>query len=293
MNCIGVLGGMGPAATVDFLGKLVALTPAKCDQDHLPVLVVNQPHIPDRSANILGDGPDPLPYLLAGVDLLNQAEVGLVVVTCNTAHHWYEQMARRCRAPMLHIVRACVSALPAGEPIRVAIFATRGAIQSQVYQRELAARGIAYLIPEPDGAQTDVDACIRAVKAGDLAAGGRSLSAALDDARQRGAQTVVLGCTELPVAAQQIAVQSLQLIDSTLELARQAVKHALYLGWNRPPWVAPVQTPGMVAATGVAARSPAGAHAAGGPLPASLIQAPVSVLTAVGPGRPARPGLAP
>ena len=254
---IGVLGGMGPAATVDFLAKLVALTPATRDQEHLPVLVVNQPHIPDRSANILGDGPDPLPYLLAGIEQLNQAAVGLVVVTCNTAHHWYDAMAKRSRAPMLHIARACVGALADGTSTRVAIFATRGCIQSQVYQRVLTARGIDHLVPAAAGAQHDVDACIRAVKAGDLAAGARSLAAALDDARRQGAQAVILGCTELPVAAQQLGPQPLQLIDSTLELARQTVKHALYLGWNRAPWIAAQPA----AATAVAPAADASAHA--------------------------------
>jgi aspartate racemase len=236
MRLIGVLGGMGPAATADFLAKLVALTPARCDQDHLPVLVLNQPHIPDRSSHILGHGPDPLPYLLAGIDLLNQAEVGLVVVTCNTAHHWFAQMARRSRAPMLHIARACVSALPAGENKRVAIFATRGAIAAGVYQRELVDQGLEWLIPDAGAHQGAIDDCIRAVKAGDLARGSACLTAALATALAQGAQAVILGCTELPVAARQIDAQPLRLIDSTLELARQAVKHALYLGWNQPPW---------------------------------------------------------
>ena len=237
MSLIGVLGGLGPAATVDFLTKLVALTPARCDQDHLPVLVLNQPHIPDRSQSILGHGLDPLPYLLAGIDLLNQAEVGLVVVPCNTAHHWFSQMAGRSRAPMLHIARACVDALPGGGRQRVAIFATRGAIASGVYQRELAEQDIELLIPNAGAHQGDIDDCIHAVKAGDLLHGSARLSAALATALVQGAQAVVLGCTELPVAAQHIVAQPLLLIDSTLELARQAVKHALGLGWHQPSWV--------------------------------------------------------
>jgi aspartate racemase len=237
MSIIGVLGGMGPAATADFMAKLVALTPAACDQEHLPVLVASLPHIPDRSQAILGDGPDPLPYLMSGIAVLNQAEVGLVVVPCNTSHHWFDEMAKGCRSPMLHIARACVAALPASPDMRVSLFATRGAIHSGFYQRELALRGLHCVAPDPDGAQRDVDACIRAVKGGDLALGAAHLAAALADAKARGAQAVIMGCTEIPVAAAQLQDPGLLLVDSSLELARQAVKHAMYLGWNRAPWI--------------------------------------------------------
>jgi aspartate racemase len=234
---IGVLGGMGPAATVDFMGKLVGLSPASCDQEHLPVLVANLPHVPDRSRAILGNGADPLPYMLRGIDMLNQAQVGLVVVPCNTSHHWYDEMSRACRAPILHIARACVAALPAGEVTKVMLLATRGAIQSGFYQRELAARGLDCMAPEAGSAQEAVDACIRAVKGGDLAAGSQHLALALADARARGAQAVIMGCTEIPVAAAPLQGQGLLLVDSSLELARQAVRHAHYLGWNRAPWL--------------------------------------------------------
>ncbi len=235
---IGVLGGMGPAATVDFMAKLVALTPASRDQEHLPVLVANLPHVPDRSQAILGDGPDPLERMLVGIGLLNAAEVGLVVVPCNTSHHWFDAMARACRSPMLHIARACAAALPAGDNVRISLFATRGAIRSGFYQRELAQRGIACTTPAADGAQHAVDACIGAVKAGDLDRGRAHLATALADARAQGARAVIMGCTEIPLAAAGLEAHGLQLVDSSLELARQAVRHALYLGWNRAPWIA-------------------------------------------------------
>jgi aspartate racemase len=251
---IGVLGGMGPAATVDFMGKLVGLTPAGCDQEHLPVLVANMPHVPDRSRAILGDGADPLPFMLRGIGLLNDAQVGVVVVPCNTSHHWYDAMSRACRAPILHIARACVAALPAGEVTKVMLLATRGAIQSGFYQRELAARGLNCMAPEPGAAQDGVDACIRAVKGGDVAAGSQHLALALAAARASGAQAVIMGCTEIPVAAALLQGQGLLLVDSSLELARQAVKHALYLGWNHAPWV---DRAGRLAPAAAPARLPA------------------------------------
>src|SRR5438094_9026391 len=122
MSRIGVFGGMGPAATVDFLDKLVQLTPARRDQDHLPVVVASFPHVHDRSRAILGVGPDPLPQLLEGIDFLNSAGVGVIAIPCNSSHHWYREMSQRSRVPILHIARACVAAIPAEAAGKVAVF---------------------------------------------------------------------------------------------------------------------------------------------------------------------------
>jgi aspartate racemase len=232
MTRIGVFGGMGPAATVDFLGKLVQLTPAKRDQEHLPVVVAGFPHVHDRSRAILGVGPDPLPQLLAGIDFLNDAMVGVIAIPCNSSHHWYAQMSERARAPILHIAEACVRAVAPGTD-KVAIFGTRGALASGFYQRALQARGLAWLVPPEDGVQNNVDDCIRYVKAGQLAEGSAALDEALKWARSQRADAVIMGCTEIPIAARGATVLGLQLVDSSLELARATVAYAIERGWDR------------------------------------------------------------
>lgn len=236
MSRVGVFGGMGPSATVDFLDKLVRLTPASRDQDHLPVIVASLPHIHDRSSAILGRGRDPLPQLLAGIDMLNQASVGVIAIPCNSSHHWFDEMSSRSKAPLLHIGKTCVEAVaPAGKPC-VAVFATRGALKSGFYQRELVSRGIDFLLPDPDTCQAQVDACIREVKAGKLEAGGQHLTQACLEMAQRGATVLIMGCTEIPIASRFADVSALALIDSSLELARASVAFALARGWNRPGW---------------------------------------------------------
>ena len=187
MSRIGVFGGMGPSATVDFMDKLVQLTPASRDQEHIPVIVTSQPHIPDRSRAILGQGPDPLPRLLEGIRFLNEAGAGVIAIPCNSSHHWFEAMSRASRVPILHIGRACVAAIDPGVGQRATIFATRGALASGFYQRELQAHAIDFVLPDPDHGQLAVDACIRQIKAGDLAAGGASLGTALNMAREKSA----------------------------------------------------------------------------------------------------------
>jgi aspartate racemase len=236
MSRIGVFGGMGPSATVDFLDKLVRLTPASRDQDHLPVIVASLPHIHDRSSAILGRGRDPLPQLLEGIEMLNRAEVGVIAIPCNSSHHWFEQMSQASKVPVLHIAKACVEAIASSGQPRVAIFATRGALASGFYQRELASRGIEFLIPDPDGAQIQVDACIREVKAGNTEAGAHQLALACQDAVAKGATTLIMGCTEIPIASRFADMSGLALIDSSLELARASVAFALARGWNRVGW---------------------------------------------------------
>lgn len=230
MPSIGVLGGMGPAATVDFMAKLVALTPAHCDQDHLPVVVANLPQVPDRSAAILGQGPDPLPLLRRGIELLNRSEVGVVVIPCNSSHHWHGELSRLSSAPILHIAQCCVARVPAGA--RTLLLATRGAIASGFYQRALDARRIPWELPADEAQQRQVDDCIRSIKAGDRRHGGRALGQVFKEARRRGVQAVIMGCTEIPIAAEHADGAGLVLLDSSLELARAAVEHALQRGWN-------------------------------------------------------------
>lgn len=237
MSRIGILGGMGPSATVDFMDKLVQLTPATRDQDHLPVIVASLPHVPDRSSAILGTGADPLPALLANVDLLNHIGVGVVAIPCNSSHHWYPQIAERSRAPVIHIAQCCVAAVAATPRARVAVLATRGALASGFYQSALRERGIAFFVPDSTTGQDDVDACIRAVKAGDVPAGTAALDRALAAIAAAGATAVIMGCTEIPIAARAAAPTPLTLVDSSLELARATVAFALDKGWNRPAWV--------------------------------------------------------
>ena len=103
---LGVLGGMGPLATVDFLAKLIAVTPAEFDQDHIPTIIYSAPYIPDRTANIRGHGPSPLPYMLSGLGFLEQSGVSCIAIPCNTAHFWYDQLSASASVPTFHIADA-------------------------------------------------------------------------------------------------------------------------------------------------------------------------------------------
>jgi aspartate racemase len=141
---VGVLGGMGPLATVDFLHKMLLATAAEHDQDHVPVLACNMPQIPDRTLAYRGQGPSPLPAMLGCAERLVAGGAGLIVVPCNTAHLWFDDLQRQVPLPMLHIVDAALAEVTrltasAQAPVRVGLLATDATLSSGLYMNRRVA----------------------------------------------------------------------------------------------------------------------------------------------------------
>jgi len=224
---IGVLGGMGPWATLDFFEKILRLTPAKTDQEHLRVIIDNNPKIPDRSPAIAGTGEDPTPALVAGARILQQAGADVIVIPCNTAHYFYERVQNAVSIPVLHIMEEVVSTAREEVPSArvLGILATAAAVSSGLYARACARKGIEVVNPDPAGQQV-VNRAIYAVKGGQM---GPEITAGLkkiaDGLVRRGAQALVLGCTELPFVLKPQDVR-VPLLDSNQILARAAVRFA-------------------------------------------------------------------
>lgn len=225
---VGVLGGMGPLATADFYTKLVRLTPARIDQDHLRVIIHSNPKIPDRTAGLRGQGPDPTPHLVATARALERAGAEVIAIPCNSAHAYLDQIRQSVRVPVLDImeeVAAAVTAL-APRPRAVGLLATPGTIRARLYHRALASRGIDVIAPAT-AEEAEVLAAIKAVKAGDLGPAVRErVRAAAAALVRRGAGAIVLGCTELPLVmnSQDTPVP---VLDGTGLLAAAAVREAL------------------------------------------------------------------
>lgn len=222
---LGVIGGMGPLATADFFRKLVDATPATDDQDHLPVLIHSVPQIPSRPAAILRAGPSPLPALLEARDRLLGAGATMLAMPCNTAHHWYDDLVAGCTVPFIHIVDAVADQLPA-DARELAIVATRATLLTRVFERRLAAHGVALTSPDEATYDRAVQPAIDAVKRGAAEEGGRLLEPVIAAELERGAAAVVLACTELPIALDAVASPlRARCIDSTDALARACVRH--------------------------------------------------------------------
>ena len=220
---LGVLGGMGPLATVDFLAKLVAATPARGDADHLPSVVASIPQIPPRVPAILGDGPSPLPAMLEARDRLLAAGATLLAMPCNTAHAWYDDLTSDIDIPFLHIADAAVDALAAkasrGEA--VGVIATAATHAAGLFSTRLERAGYRVVVPVDPADIAAVASGIAAVKAGRAADGGDRFAAVIASLERSGARAVVLGCTEVPPGlAAAGAEPGIPWIDPTEALAR-------------------------------------------------------------------------
>ncbi len=221
---IGVLGGMGPLATVDFMHKMVQATPAARDQDHAPALVSSIPQIPDRTRAFQGKGESPLPALVACAQRLEAAGAGVIVIPCNTAHLWFDAIQAEIAIPMLHIVDATLQKASAGTDgaPRLGLLATEATMASGLYTHRTHGKAVEWLLPGVGEIRDWVTPGIAAVKAGRLDAGRALLLQAARALQRRGAAAVVLGCTEIPVVLNDVNCP-LPTIDATAALAQGAV----------------------------------------------------------------------
>lgn len=226
---IGVLGGMGPLATADFLAKLVRNTPARVDQEHIPVLVYGDCTTPDRTASIVGLGPTPLPKLLAGIRLLNEAGVKAICIPCNDVHFWYEDMAAASGAPLFHIAHASAEQARRKRPgaKAVGVLSTVGTHRMCIYCSTLAVLGFEVVAPTEEEFERLVSPAIALVKASQPDDASPLLAEAAAELFGRGAEIIILGCTEIPIGMRRQYKENPELfVDSTEALALAVIDFA-------------------------------------------------------------------
>jgi aspartate racemase len=226
---IGVLGGMGPLATADFYAKLIQATPAATDQDHFKVLIFSNPHIPDRTAAIRGEGPSPLPALIESAGLLVRGGAAFIAIPCVTVHFFHAELQAAISVPVLHIVGETASAVRRDRPSlrRLGLLATTGTVQSRLFEKQFEPHGLTILSPEPSLQEGAVMPAIYGVKHGeDLAVPRRLIREAAAHLLARGAEAVIAGCTEVPLILQDGDL-AVPVIDPTATLAQASVQWAL------------------------------------------------------------------
>lgn len=227
VRTLGLLGGMGPAATVDVLDKIVKATPATRDQEHIPILVRCIPQIPDRTDALLGRGPSPLGGLVQGAADLRQWGAQILAIACNTAHHWYAPVQEAFGGPVVHIADAVVQALQErGNSGPVGIMATSGTMASGFYQHRLESSGFEVLVPPPADQSSLVDHAVARAKAGEWDEARYAARSAAHRLLRRGAKRIVLACTELPPILMPVTTDR-DLLDANVALAQACVRAAL------------------------------------------------------------------
>ena len=221
---IGILGGMGPLATADLLIKIVTMTKADCDNEHIRVYVDDNSAIPDRTAAILHGGPDPVPEMLSALRNLEKCGADCLLMPCNTAHYYLPHLQRETAVPFLNVLTVTAARCRELFPGKTAaILATTGALATGLYQEALEDEGVNYLVPDEDAQRKLMHLIYDLVKASlPLHPEKHLWQEVLDGMRRRGADCFILGCTELPIVASTLELEG-PFLDPTAELARAAI----------------------------------------------------------------------
>lgn len=226
---IGVLGGLGPAATLDFYGKVLSLTPAATDQQHVRLLIDADPEVPNRNESVAGSGPSSAPSLVAKALRLKAAGAEMLVMPCNAAHAYRAEIEAASGLPFISIVTEALAASTAAAPdaARVGLLGTSGTLRAGLYQRALQESGrTAVTLDEP--ALARFMAVIYRVKAGELANADlrREMLALAMELVADGAEVIIAACTEVPLLLGEPETKALSvpLVDATEALARAVVE---------------------------------------------------------------------
>lgn len=224
---LGIIGGVGPLATM-FLGEMIVrLTKAKTDQEHVHTIIDNDTSIPDRTAYILNKSKvNPIPYLQRDIEKLIQAGAEIICIPCNTAHTFYDEMQHSSSVPVLHMIRMTAQRAKLLGAKRVGILATDGTIASKVYQTSLEEVGIEPVIPNENTQKEVMSIIYDFVKAGNEVTNSdwNKIEQAMD---QLNCDKVILGCTELSIVNKELKLSDYY-IDSLIVLAEEAIKFCGY-----------------------------------------------------------------
>jgi aspartate racemase len=226
MKRLGILGGMGPAASAEFVNRLIQQTPATCDQEHIPFVLWNEPRIPDRSTSMQSGDDLPLPWLQEGIKGLKHAGCDYIVIPCNSAHFWYSQLSK-IGVPILHIVDSVATELKRLnlDKQKIGILGTQGTIESGLYQYHLNRQGWECITPTKQEMAGLVTPAIALIKANKIKQSQLMLIKAIHSLIDRGAQAIVLGCTELPLAIRTNQEEGIPLVNSIDSLVNAAITY--------------------------------------------------------------------
>lgn len=232
MAMIGILGGMGPMATADLFEKMINNTPAEIDQDHLKILIYNNPQIPSRVEAILNDGQSPKAELIASAKVLEKAGADFIAMPCNTAHYWYKDIQAATRINIIHMIENAAQYVRDNgidKSGKIMLFSTIATERTGLYQEAFARCGIEIDSPKPDEQEVMAEA-IDAIKAGRYE--DNPILPLIDRIIARyqkaGYGAFIAGCTEIPLLFR-YTKGDYYIIDPTEILAQTAVKMALAL----------------------------------------------------------------
>ena len=231
---VGIVGGVGPAATVDFMNKIIRNTSAKRDQEHIKLVIEHNPQIPDRTENLISDGADPTVALYATCKKLEADDANMIAIPCNTAHAFVERIQPYLSIPIVNMLYETCQFIKLNHPNKspIGLLATSGTIKSRVYHDVAEKVGLNILIPDEENQKLVMSSIYgkQGVKAGFTDGQCKTeLIAALTHLVEKGAQIIILGCTELPLLISQtenycVENKTIAVLDPTEILAKKCVQ---------------------------------------------------------------------
>jgi len=228
---IGILGGMGPEATSDLFQKIIRNTEVIRDQDHLRVLIDNNPKIPDRTPAILDSGEDPVPIMIETAKNLEKAGANFIIIPCVSAHYFINQLREGTTIPVMSIIDEVAGEIERrfSGIKRTGLIATTGTIRAGLFQDRLRGIGVEVLVPPPKDQENLVMSSIygeSGIKAGFLSLENKKKILMASEALiKRGAQGIIGGCTEVPLVVNQADIE-VPFLDSLNILALSAIRIA-------------------------------------------------------------------
>ena len=226
---IGILGGMGPEATLNLFDQVIRLTQADTDQENVPVLIWNNPSIPDRTSAILHGGPSPLPKLIEGARILEKGGADMILMPCVTAHYFYHEIIKHISIPFLHLLDTArlyiEEHLPAAR--RLGVIATKGTFGSNLFHDIFIRDGKELVIPDDRHMQLFMDAVYseEGLKVGYKEKPKQKLLQIVHHLAERGADAIIGGCSEIPLVLSSRDM-TLPFIDPLKLLAAEGIKRA-------------------------------------------------------------------
>jgi len=223
---VGIIGGMGPEATVDLMTKIIRATPAKIDQEHIRLLVDNNPQVPSRVEAIMGQGESPGPMMAKMAVNLEKWGAELLAIPCNTAHFYINEIFEVVKIPVINMIDETIKVLLKDNVKDVAVLATTATLKTKLYEKKILEAGINLFVPSPTY-QEKVMKAIFGIKSGNFVEGRKFNKEIINHVLEKGASAAILGCTELPIAFVEKEAFPITFYDPTQILAQAIVHKAL------------------------------------------------------------------
>ena len=219
---VGIMGGMGPMATVDLINNIVSMTSAERDSDHVHLLIDSDGSVPDRTAAILRGGESPLPRLRTMAKNLEYMGADIIAISCNTSHYFYEQICEAVDVPVINMIDETARFVAKSGAEKALLLATDGTVRMGLYEKYLSRYGDETVYMTDEGQKEVMKLIYDCVKSGHYEFDAALFCSHLD-AAGASRMPVILGCTELPIAFRHFGIDKYNTVDPSIILARSII----------------------------------------------------------------------